>query len=689
VSRNKECPTPSPNNAARTQHGEVSGSRSSFRKPNAATTFRPDIEGLRALAIILVVANHISPDRVPSGFVGVDIFFVLSGYLITLLLVNERERSGSIDLANFYARRVRRLLPAAAAMTLTTLLIAMFVFSPSELEFSAKGARAAALYVSNLFFAGNASDYFATDTQQNLFLHTWSLAVEEQFYFVWPTVILISAARSKSAKGIVVALLAIAAFSLAMSIYLSPRNASFAYFMLPTRAWEFAIGGIACLIPSRARPLTLLSNVTMTSIGSLVVVLSAWWIPRNADYPGFIALLPVLSTAACLYLLQTNTKNPVRTFLATWPAQWLGKMSYSWYLWHWPFIVLGSALYPHSSSARLLAALLSLGVAAASFYFLEQPLRFNARLVSDVRRSLALGLALTLATVTAAQFLLRLARQESNAPRMHSVTAALHSESTLPLGRCATIGNSPIVKTCEFGSPHSSSTVVLFGDSHAISLFDALRSVAEERGWRMVTFIKSGCPATNVRVERRGWGSDFPDSCDSWRRDAIRHIQALAPSMTIVVEATEYVQGHGTGEESWAGVSMLDWTLGTRYSLHELSKSGSLLILVRDNPEFVSSVPECVGRSFAHYWYSLSNCLMPRRDALNTQLWSQISKSLVSLDNVTILDLTEVLCPGSSCPVLDKGYIMYRDTNHLSESYSLTLAPLLNAQLQAINRVPR
>ncbi len=474
-----------------------------------------------------------------------------------------------------------------------------------------------------------------------------------------------------------------------MSIHLSPRNAPFAYYMLPTRAWEFAIGGIGCLLPPLARPLSFLTNVTTTSVCFLAVLLSAWWIPPSADYPGFIALLPVLSTATSLYLFQTNTNNPVRIVLGAWPVQWVGKMSYSWYLWHWPLIVLASALYPHSTFARPLAALLSLGVAATSFYILENPLRFDPRLVSDARRSLAFGFIITLTTVSAAQVLLTMAIHESNAPRMSSVAAALHFESSLPIGRCATLGNSSVVQSCEFGTAHPSATVALFGDSHAISLFDALRAVTEARGWRIVTFIKSGCPATSVRVERRGWGSHFPDSCDSWRRDAIRQIQALAPSVTIVVEATEYVQNRAIGEESWTSVSTLDWALGTRYSVQELSKSGGPVILVRDNPEFASSVPECVGRSLAHYWYSVSNCLMPKRAALNVQLWSQISRSLEDVENVMILDLTDVLCPGSSCPVLDKGYVMYRDSNHLSEPYVITLASALEAKLPALGRAPR
>ena len=210
--------------------------------------FRPDIEGLRALAVLLVVVFHCGLIAVPSGFVGVDVFFVLSGYLITGLLVAEIEKSGRLNLIEFYARRIRRLLPACALMVAFTLAVGSVILAPAEMEFAGRATRATTLYASNLFFGMNAADYFSAHHELNPLLHTWSLAVEEQFYFFWPLLIMLGLQPARSKKILFSLLAFLTMASLRTSIWFTAQGGVFAFYYLPARAWEFGVGGLATLV---------------------------------------------------------------------------------------------------------------------------------------------------------------------------------------------------------------------------------------------------------------------------------------------------------------------------------------------------------------------------------------------------------------------------------------------------------
>src|ERR1700682_4610059 len=485
-------------------------------------TFRPDIEGLRGLAVAVVVASHCGISILPGGFVGVDVFFVLSGYLITGLLGTEVRNTGTIDLARFYARRVRRLLPAMAVMVMATLLVGAIILAPQELALAARAARATAVYLANVFFGLNAADYFAGEVRTNPMLHMWSLAVEEQFYLVWPF-LLLSLWRFRSSRGALAALLlAASAVSLAGCIYLTAHGSLLAFYGLHTRAWEFGLGGLVGLIPRGALALPRGAWLAIGWGGLLLIVGSVFLVTHEVGFPGWVALVPVIGTCAALVAGNELPRRGVGVLLGSRPFQLLGGLSYSWYLWHWPFLVLGMVLLPDLQvPGKILLALGALLAAALPHRFLENPIRFHPYLVPRPIATLCLGAALSGLCLVAAFGCLRLANALASTPQMGQISAAAHDISDMSYDRC--ISWSEQVETCEFGVRAAPTRVVLFGDSDAIQWFNAVERIAAARAWQLTTVVKFGCPAADVRP--RG-GFAARDGCAEWRAAALQRIKA-------------------------------------------------------------------------------------------------------------------------------------------------------------------
>jgi len=375
-------------------------------------TFRPDLEGLRGLAILLVLAFHASVPGITGGYVGVDVFFVLSGFLITGLLLRERERTGRIDLPAFYARRARRILPAAAVVIVATLPFAWAIMAPLDLPRVAGDAMAAALSAANMRFAATSMDYFAAGVSPSPYLHYWSLGVEEQFYLVWPALLIVATrlGRPRLSAGVVLTIVTIVSF--AGAVWLTDWAAPWAFYSLPTRAWQLGLGGLlavgagsgaraaAWFAAQRGRRVRIarwkarrmgLPGV-LRSLGHVGLVLTGWaglgaiiaaalLLDADTAYPGWAALLPTLGSAA-LILSGTRRFSPGHLLVLA-PMRWLGQISFSLYLVHWPILILPAALLPAGQTLTLASSLalagVSIAVAAGLHYAIEEPFHRGAR----------------------------------------------------------------------------------------------------------------------------------------------------------------------------------------------------------------------------------------------------------------------------------------------------------------------
>jgi peptidoglycan/LPS O-acetylase OafA/YrhL len=631
----------------------------------ARSGFRRDIEGLRGLAVLLVVLFHVGVPGFSGGFVGVDVFFVLSGYLITTLLAAEVERTGRVDYLGFYARRIRRLLPASLLMLAVVVAVGAVVLSPLEQLLFARTARATALYGSNLWFT-RALDYFGPNADANPLLHTWSLAVEEQFYLVWPIIVAVAARRSR--RTLAVALLLLSAFSFAGSLWLTHLRPGYAFFLMPARAWEFGLGGLAALIPATLARRH--AGAVLGWGGLAAVVLAAFAFSAATPFPGVAALLPVVGTAAALVAgcaaaprVPRPLDHPV--------FQHLGRLSYSWYLWHWPALVFAAALVPGLSlPGRLLCAAGSLALAELTFRLVEDPVRRSPALLARRGRTLQLGLALTASGVAAASLWLVLAARAAGTPAQAALVAATTDRGRIYDGACVAGLSDAGVRECVFGDPASPRVVALVGDSHAAQWVAALEPIARARGWRLVTFIKSGCPAASVPVFNPRLRRVEPE-CERWRQEVARRLAARGADAVLVANWGAYVRG-GAHETGYSTLTPEAWSGGLYRTFRSLGRSAGAVILLRDSPFPGFDVPVCLSRG--------GRCDFRRDAALNPAL-HRAEADAARRAGASIVDVSDRFCSGGVCRAREDGVVRFYDESHITATFAARLAAPLAAQL--------
>ena len=639
-------------------------------------SFRPDIEGLRAVAVLLVVAAHCRIPWCAGGFVGVDVFFVLSGYLITGLLVAELRTSGRIDLARFYARRARRLLPAGAIVLLATTAFAAASLAPQAFVAAADAARAAALYVSNVFFDRSASDYFAPAVEVNPLLHTWSLGVEEQFYLLWPY-LLLGAARVLRGDVRSTGLLAVVgAVSLGCCLYATHAAPTFAFYELPARAWEFAAGGIlARLAPGaglRAGRATLATGFG----GVAVIVGSGVLLNGGSGFPGWQALLPVAGTLAALHAGGREPRRGVGALLGWRPFQYLGARSYSWYLWHWPFVVFAAVLIPDIGvGGRIVAALGALLAATLTFRCVERPVRASPFLGARPALSLRLAGATTLLTLAGAWGLESYTQLRADDATLRMLAAAATDVADLSNEACVSQGLSGEVKLCTFGPAAAPRALLLFGDSHAIQWFNPLRIAAERQGWRLITVLKAGCPSADFNARR---ASSAVDACSNWRNGAFEQIAALHPTAVVMAN---YSGATIRGFRDEPRLSIDELRAGTRRSLVRLAAAGVPIVLLRDSPLPPGDMSACVARRELLRIGAAKSCDFDAATARNDTAFAAEQAAATGVPGIRFLDLGDLICPGQTCPAMRDGQLVYRDDNHLTGRFAASLAPALQARL--------
>lgn len=617
--------------------------------------YRPDIEGLRAVAILLVVGAHAGLPGFNAGFVGVDIFFVLSGYLITGLLVEGYLRHGRIDFALFYAKRFRRLLPALALMLLVTGALGWWLLTPQEGLFHSRAGMAAALWLSNMHFGFDSIDYFGPENEHNLYLHTWSLGVEEQFYLVWPLALLLCLcqlrAPRQSRRLLLWVMGGVAVIGLAACAAVTTLSANFAFYLMPIRAWQFAVGGLVYLIASSSSE-RIGGNVLRVShwAGIACIVLALLVVSRAAPYPGLYAALP---TAGCAMLLMAGShqpNNPVSTLLSSRPMQSLGHISYGWYLWHWPALILGAALLPTDSLfVRLLLMLAALILAVMSYRWVEAPIRRSEWAVANPRRTIMLSIgcmALMVLAFTAWNATVKPQQRQGDDVLKITVPAIYE------MG-CDSWYHDDVVRPCGFGNPEAKRTAVVIGDSVGLQWFPAFERIFTAPDWRLIVLTKSACPIVERPVFYDRIGREYTE-CASWRAKALDFIPHLNPDLVII------------GSADTAPLTKDDWRAGTADVLRKVTPhTRDAVVLLRSTPLLPFHAPHCLMNRGGEE----AQCVAPVKSLMSDEVFRILTEEAERWPNVKSVDMTSVICPDGLCSASLDGQLVYRDNRHLNAHF--------------------
>jgi peptidoglycan/LPS O-acetylase OafA/YrhL len=652
-------------------------------------TFRPDIEGLRGVAILFVVLFHAGVRGMGGGFVGVDVFFVLSGFFITGLLVRELSDSGRIDLTAFYGRRALRLLPALLVTLLVTLGAVMWLYAPIDRPPIAASARSVALYSGNLDFARGSVDYFGST--ENPLLHTWSLAVEEQFYLVWPLLFVlvayISSRKSLSEgaevedgngkRNLLIAIGVAGAISFVASLWLTRASQPWAFFGMPTRIWEFALGGVLALT-TNAETDQIDGRATILQVaGILAIAIAVLTYDRATPYPGAAALLPAVGAVGLLVGGQRAPTSFMSRALATSWLRWLGRMSYAWYLWHWPLVGLGAALDPQIGvGGRLAFSAAALVLAWLTHRFIESPSRDGslARMPKHWIAPAALGASVSVALV--AHGAMGAAQRYAASPGQKMFAAARVDRMDHD---CWATTVEEAKGACEFGDTRSATTLVLLGDSHAEHWLGGLDRAGRENGWKIVAMVKGGCPVADMPELMHARLKRWYHECTRYREAMLRRIIAMRPAGVVLSSWDHYMPPDGKGSD-WQ-VTPDAWRNGLRRTYKRLADAGINTVAIRGTPRTWFDVPACLSRRAAKLPFA-GSCEYDRSSSLSRVAIAAQNEAARGLP-IKFVDMNDVVCSTGRCPVMRNGIVVFTDDNHLTASFTSSVGPVLGARMQA------
>ena len=662
--------------------------------------FRPDVEGLRAVAVVLVVLFHARLSALAGGYVGVDVFFVISGFVITGVLLRERSTRGRTSILAFYGRRCRRILPAATVVIVASVAISYFVLGVISGNQTADDARWAAVFLANFHFAWLGTNYFTAQQPPSPLQHFWSLAVEEQFYVVYPTlfVVLASIKRFLSLRArLALGLGSIIVGSFVWSVVQTNANPTAAYFSPLTRAWELALGAlVAVAAPWLLRVPASVATV-MTWVGLAGILIAAFTFGAHSIYPGSVVALPVVAAAIVIAGGTRARGLGAEALLGTAPFRAVGRLSYSLYLWHWPILIMAAEWNGKTSlplRKNVVWVLIAVALSAGSYFVVENPIR-HARFVLRRRwRSVGLGAALiglTLAVVTAEMSIhsgggTTTSTASSVSPVDYPslrglVSAASHirtlpADLSPPLASASTDWGIPPsstgcwpapqqsrVRSCVFGDPHGVHTIVLYGDSHAAMWFQAFDDIATASNWKLVVLNKGACPVDALPYVLYGkrWFA-----CDRWQRNSVSRINQLHPDLVVVTQMYPI--------DLDGSYSPPEWQHGLEGALRSMKASKTTEIVLGEMP-ITNGGPLCLSQ----HVQSVQACsepppswLMPYEDA---------ERSAAQSVGARYVDVNPWFC-STVCPSVIGHFDVYGDAWHITRTYSRFLERVLEGALQ-------
>ena len=670
-------------------------------RPSLSSNFRPDVQGLRALAVLMVIVHHAGLP-LSGGFIGVDVFFVISGYVITSLIVREVVNEHRFRFGRFYRRRVLRLLPALAVMTSIVAVVSMLIVSPLGVQQqTASAGGAATLWSSNFALYAIASDYFSDQVQLNPFLHTWSLGVEEQFYVGFPLVIFLcfSVGRrfGRPRLGLMfgVGVFAVASFALSLgtsfgmiSAIQDPSN--FAFYASPIRAWEFAVGALVAIVPVPRILNRAGASVSVALAGVCLIVVGAVRISEADPFPGVVALWPVLGCA--LVIWAGGPHNRVSTWFSTALMVKLGDISYSLYLWHWPLIVFARRLFLGSELAVGVAVACSFVISFWSYRYVETVFRESRGVSRNVKGVLLVAVIVpgTLNAVLLAGSLASWGNPVLRTNAAQLLARPMHEGSC----QVATPVSQRNLMRCTWGQQRTGRPIYLLGDSNASMYTEAVVRAGAIEGRPVVVAAWPGCALVDVQYIVRGQPLKQQE-CNRYVRDALSWLAKQKPGTVLMGSSNaSTTQDFVTLASSRSATAVnsaiqksLVWERGIESVVRQLKQAGHQPVLIHLAPHFpdprrqwwhpsdcpnyvLFSRPENCGRSLP-----LSSVERDQRLAYDSEMLASMNTGIQTID------LRPVLCPGGVCATFRRGAWVYRDGSHISPLESARLGPFFARQL--------
>jgi len=687
---------------------------------------RTDIEGLRAIAVLAVLLFHAGVPGVSGGYVGVDVFFVVSGFLITSLLVAEKTNTGTVSLGAFYARRARRILPVSALVAVATLIASWIWLEPLRLRSLSHDVLAVALFSSNFVFAHRGADYLQSALPPSPLQHYWSLAVEEQFYVVWPALVMLvcigigtrTLHNIRLRVGITAAIAAGASFVACMALMNSSQP--WAFFSPHTRAFELAIGALVAVIPLGVSKAAIQMNAALAWCGLAGIITTVVMFSETTTFPGPWALAPVMATAFLLRGGNATSWSP-EIVLRLSPMQWLGSRSYSAYLWHWPILIIAAAVLDKELSVfeGLICLMISLALSEFSYRFVENPVRRNHN-IAGVR---ALVLALSLIAVVSGSAVLAQNNQPSldggvaaTAPTLIAETSttidpnvstttvptepelpnegapvdaivqamaatglpsnitpklqqALSDMPTIYNNNCHASFSAVRPKNCVYGDATSSTVIGLYGDSHAAQWFPAFEKLAIKRNWKLISYTKRGCPPADIPTYSKVLGKIYKE-CAPWRENVLKQMVADGVQ-TVFIAHFDRLLSASTRVPMW----QKEWRAALQLTVDALTAKGITPVLMEDTPYPGQDVPTCLSRHYTNV--QLCNPI------ISSAYRDDIHQMLQDFDaaKVHVLWTRQWFCTEAGCPTVVGNILVYRDDNHMTVTFASFIAPLLDAAI--------
>jgi peptidoglycan/LPS O-acetylase OafA/YrhL len=702
--------------------------------------FSPQVQALRAVAVTGVVVYHLWPDSLRGGFAGVDVFFVISGYLITRHLVEELARNGRVSLTDFWARRIRRILPAAFTVLLVCLVLTVVVLPSVGRVENLEEIRASTLFVENWLLGSHAVNYLAAENAPSVVQHYWSLSVEEQFYLLWPFVILLALPLTAATGlrrprfALLFLLTTVIASSLFVSIRWTSSNAPRAFFATPTRAWEFAVGGLVAVLTTAAptvtaatRSLSAKRRRTATGIVGWVglgLVAVSFLLVSSADpWPGSWALLPVTGAALLLASSARPQSGSLTTVSSARSIQWLGDHSYSVYLWHWPLIIVAPvlAVNPHAIVPGLAIVAICLVLAALTKRLVEDPVRIGRWPRSHIGANYAFA--------GVAALVLVLLSSQVSANVQHSQTTALAHDRQQAAAQAQHALTSPQAKSCfgaavmvggsgcsgpfarpkgldlAFAAADGSSdsclessdtatplfctlgttgkpvkTIAIVGNSHAWRLLPAVNLYAKQHHWRVITALRINCMGL---ITTRLAPASPSANCLRWSSTVQKRLLAWPGLSGVIFPSYDYEQKFLVGDGAPAA-QVQAAQAAVLNTWKTFDAHGIRVVVTEDVPGMRSlgNDPQCIAESRQ----KTDPCAIARSAVVQPNLASTLA--LAHPAQAGYVPLSQFFCDPTTCHAIIGGVVVYFDSHHMTTTFSESLAPYLGPEIATALKQP-